>query len=99
MTEIIVALISAGIPACITLVTALIQFRAARQNSAKQSILQMILEDKIAWIFDREFPTNYGRICDEFKVYEKAGGNGEVKKKVDEYKRWFVEVEATLKQK
>ena len=98
-TEIIVALISAGIPALVTIATAVFQLRTSRQHAAKQSILQMIMEDKVAWIIDKEFPTNYGRICDEYVVYHKNGGNGEVTKKFEEYKAWYYEIEKTLKKK
>ena len=94
---IIIALISAGIPAIVTIVTTLYQNREHRRNAAKQSILQMIMEDKMAWVIDKEFPTNYGRVCDEYVVYHNNGGNGEVTKKVEEYKEWYVDCEKTLK--
>lgn len=95
--EIISALIAAVIPSLTTLITYIWTSRASCRRAAKQSILQMIMEDKIAWIIDHEFPTNYGRIVDEYKIYHDNGGNGEVAKKVDEYKNWYVFVEESLK--
>lgn len=92
MNEIIIAAISAGFPTIATIVTAFIQARTASRNAAKQSILQMIMEDHMA-VQEDKLPTNYQNILHEFDVYSKAGGNSYVAEKVDEYKRWFAEIE------
>lgn len=95
----LIAAISAGIPAIVTLITFFYQNRASKKHSAKQSILQMIMEDYVLYETMKNFPTNYGRIHDEYDIYHKNGGNGEVTKKVSEYDRWFGEVEAKLKER
>lgn len=94
---VIIALISAGLPTITTAVTALSQARTTRKNAAKQSILQMILEDHLA-VQEDHLPTNYQNILHEFDIYSKNGGNSYVAEKVDEYKKWFIEVER-IKQK
>lgn len=87
-----VALITAGLPTCATAVTAFFQSRATKKNAAKQSILQMILEDHMA-VQEGHLPTNYQNVLHEFDVYAKNGGNSYVADKVSEYKKWFVQVE------
>lgn len=87
-----VALITAGLPTCATAVTAFFQSRTTKKNAAKQSILQMILEDHMANQEGR-LPTNYQNILHEFDIYAKNGGNSYVAEKVEEYKKWFIEVE------
>ena len=89
---VVVALITAGIPTITTTVTAICQGRVTRKNAAKQSILQMILEDHIA-VQEGHLPTNYQNILHEFDIYAKNGGNSYLKKKVDDYITWFDGVE------
>lgn len=95
-TEIIVALISAGIPATVTLISHCIQARDLRRSSAKQSILQMILEDKIA-VQEGHLPENYQNILREYDEYHKNGGNSYVTDKVEAYKVWYSKIEKNLK--
>lgn len=90
--SIIIALITAGFPTLTTAITAVIQSRATKKNAAKQSILQMIMEDHMA-IQEKKLPTNYQNVLHEFDIYAKNGGNSYVHDKVEEYKRWFIEVE------
>ena len=91
MTEsIIIALISAGIPTVTTTITAILQARSNNKHAAKQSILQMILEDYVA-DSHKKAPTNYQNILNEYDNYHKNGGNSYVTEKVDDYKRWFIE--------
>ncbi len=94
--SIIVALITAGVPSLATLVASLWQNRMNRRNSAKQSILQMIMEDQLSWELFKKFPVNYGNIQNEYEVYHKNGGNGEVTKKVREYNAWYEANEAHM---
>lgn len=89
---VIIALISAGFPVLATAITAYIQQRATNRNAAKQSILQMILEDHVA-VSEGHLPTNYQNILHEFDIYSKNNGNSYVEKKVREYESWFEEVE------
>lgn len=90
--EIIIATISAGFPTIATIVTAKIQARTADKNAAKHSILQMILEDHMA-VAEGRLPTNYQNILHDFDIYTRAGGNSYLKDKVEEYKRWFADIE------
>ena len=92
MQEIIIALISAGFPTIATIVTAKIQARTASKNAAKQSILQMILEDHVA-VGEGRLPTNYQNILHDFDIYTQAGGNSYLKRKVEEYEEWLNTIE------
>ena len=89
---VIIALITAGIPTITTTITAICQARMAKKNDAKNSILQMIMEDHMD-NQEGHLPTNYQNILHEFDVYSKNGGNSYVHEKVDNYKKWFKHVE------
>lgn len=93
MTEVIIAAISAGFPTIATIVTAFIQAKAIDRNAAKQSILQMILEDHQA-VQEGKLPTNYQNVLHEFDIYTAKGGNSYMHEKVDAYKEWFAKIEA-----
>lgn len=92
MQEIIIAAISAGFPTIATIVTAKIQARAADKNSAKHSILQMILEDHMA-VAEGKLPTNYQNILHDFDIYKKNGGNSYLSRKVRDYEEWIDSIE------
>ena len=94
MTEIIIATISAGFPTVATIITAVLQSKATARNAAKQSILQMILEDQFNWSAFHRLPINYQNIIAEYEVYHKNGGNGVITEKVEDYKKWFNSLEA-----
>lgn len=96
MESIICSLVTAAIPAIVTLITFYSQTRLSKKHAAKQSILQMILEDQLNWELFRKFPTNYGTIQDEYSVYHDNGGNGEVTKKVHDYNKWFEKIESDI---
>ena len=85
---VIISLISAGFPVVATTITALLQRRSTEKLAAKQSIMQMILEDHVA-VSEGHLPTNYQNILHEYDIYHRNGGNSYVKKKVDEYIDWF----------
>lgn len=87
-TEIVIALISAGLPTLATAVTAIIQSRENNKHAAKQSIFQMILEDHVA-VGEGKLPTNYQNVLHEFDIYHKNGGNSFVERKVKDYLEWF----------
>lgn len=89
------ALISLGgtiVSAIVTVITTVIRGRASTRHSAKQSILQMIMEDHIAYN-EGHIPTNYQNILDEYDEYHKTGGNSYITEKVNDYKKWFIETE------
>lgn len=82
------ATITAGIPALVTCITTISVKRQANKHSCRQSILQLILEDKMS-VMEGKLPENRQAILDEFDEYTKNGGNSYVKKKVDEYEGWY----------
>lgn len=96
MEQIITAALTGGLPAIVTLITSLLHAKTAARNAAKQSILQMILEDHVAAAENR-IPTNYQNILHEFDIYTAKGGNSYVHDKVEEYKKWFAELEEKKK--
>ena len=85
----IITAICAAIAPLATIITAILQSRATAKNAAKQSILQMILEDQVAVMYGN-IPENYQNILKEYDIYEKNGGNSYVHEKVDAYKKWYV---------
>lgn len=91
-----IALITAGFPVLATAVTALLQKRSNNRNAAKDSILQMIMEDKMDFLYGG-FPTNYQNILHEYDTYHKNGGNSYVSEKVENYKKWFIQVQEGVK--
>ena len=89
---VIIATISAiagALPTIATIVTALLQNRTSSRHNAKQSIFQMILEDKVAVLFNG-VPSNYQNVLNEYDIYHKNGGNSYVTEKVEAYKKWYV---------
>lgn len=91
--QIIISLITAGFPVVATAVSSLLNRRRTDRNAAKQSILQMIMEDHIA-VHEGHLPTNYQNVLHEYDIYHKNGGNSYVSEKVEEYKSWFTKIEA-----
>lgn len=96
MEDIIITAITIGVPSTITFVTALLQSRISNKHAARQSILQLIMEDHIT-VTDGGFPTNYQSVLHEFDVYNKSGGNSYVEEKVLAYKKWLKEQEENRK--
>ena len=101
--EVLVALIGA----IVTIFTIVYQTRKTNQkldtqkadterNNAKQSILQLIMEDKVDYYCDHKLPENRNRIHDEYDVYHANGGNGTMTKKVAEYDKWYEGLERKL---
>lgn len=91
--QIIISLITAGLPVVATTISSLANRRRTDRNAAKQSILQMIMEDHIA-VHEGHLPTNYQNVLHEYDIYHKNGGNSYVSEKVEEYKSWFTRIEA-----
>jgi len=90
---IVIALITAGLPVIATVITTLQQNRTNARNAAKQSILQMIVEDQLAVLY-HEMPTNYQSILHEYDIYHKNGGNSYLTNKVRDYEDWFNKIKA-----
>lgn len=94
--DIVVSLITAGIPSAATVVVAFFQSRTMNKHAARQSILQLIMEDHLA-VQEGKLPTNYQSVLHEYDVYKKNGGNSYVEAKVSEYKTWFDEIQKKMK--
>lgn len=88
VASILVALITTSIPAGVTIYT----YKRNRKNSdmhyARQSILQLILEDKVA-VLSGKIPENYQAVMNEFDEYVKNGGDSYIDEKMLEYKEWY----------
>ena len=93
------SIVTIGIPSCVTLITYYKQSRQSKKHAAKQSILQMIMEDQLNWELFHKFPTNWGDIQDEYATYHTNGGNGEVTKRVNDYNDWYLGIENSLAKK
>lgn len=89
---VLVALITVLIPSGVTAVTAVFQKRSSEMHAARQSILQLIMEDHIA-VHEGHLPTNYQNVLHEYDIYKKNGGNSYISQKIAEYTEWFKEQE------
>lgn len=92
----LIRLASICVPALVTIVTAYFQGRATKRHSAKQSILQMVMEDQLNWSLFKKLPTNYSDILHEYEEYHKNGGNGEVTRRVDDYLAWRDDIQKNM---
>lgn len=90
--DIVVSLITAGIPSAATVVVAFFQSRTMNKHAARQSILQLIMEDHLA-VQEGKLPTNYQSVLHEYDIYKKNGGNSYCAKKVEEYISWYASIE------
>ena len=86
--EILTPIIVAIIPTIATLITSNHQKRENRMFSAKQSILQMQMEDVISVELLHKVPYNYTNIHYEYDKYKKNGGNSDIDEKMKEYEEW-----------
>lgn len=98
MESIIIALISAGFPVIATAITAYSARKRDEKHSARDAILQLILEDHVA-VMEGHLPVNYTSVLHEFDTYKKNGGNSYVEKKVHEYEDWFASEELKNRRK
>ena len=89
MTEIYVALITVSVPSIVTLITYLLSQRTSKMHSAKQSILQMMMEDVIDVEILHKLPVNCSNIYYEYDHYKHNGGNSDIDKKMHEYEEWY----------
>lgn len=86
---IFVALISAAVPTITTAICSYLQKRITKRHAAKQSILQLIMEDQINYWHNGILPVNFVAIHDEYDEYHKNGGNHYVTSKVQQYDKWL----------
>lgn len=71
MKEILIAAIPVLIPSVVTLITSNHQKKLSKMQSAKQSILQMMMEDVLAVEVLHKLPVNYKNIHYEYDEYTK----------------------------
>ena len=86
--QIIITAITICVPAIVTLVTSKKVQKQADIHSARQSVLQLIFEDKVR-VLEGLAPENYQAVLDEFDEYTKKGGNSYLSDKVKDYKDWY----------
>lgn len=86
--KIIISLITVAIPSITTIITTLITRKDNYMHNAKQSILQLIVEDKIR-VMEGGIPENKQNILKEYDEYSKKGGNSYVHEKVENYSKWY----------
>ena len=98
VVQIITTGISVCIPAIVTLISTISIRRQANKHSTRQSILQLILEDKIA-VMEHKLPENYQAVMDEYDEYHKCYGNHYIDDKVSEYVGWYKETTKKLTKK
>lgn len=88
MKEIIIAAITVAIPSITTIISTLITRKENYIHNSKQSILQLIVEDKIR-VMEGGIPENKQNILKEFDDYQEHHGNSYVKEKVKHYLTWY----------
>ena len=98
MKEIIIAFITMAIPSVTTLITNHQMKKSNDMHFARQSILQLIVEDHIR-VSEGKLPENYKAICTEWDEYQNNNGNSYMHKKVEDYFEWYEEVTDKLNNK
>ena len=91
MEDIIISTITVLIPSITTLLTTKSIKRQANKHSARQSIMQLILEDHVR-VQENKLPENRQAILQEYDEYTQSGGNSYIQGKVKEYEEWYREL-------
>ena len=91
MENIVIAIITVCVPSITTLITSHYAKKRQERHMAKQSIFQLIVEDKIR-VLEGKIPENYQEVLMEYDTYSKDGGNSYVKEKVETYQKWYKSV-------
>lgn len=97
-TTIVATLITGCATVLTTIITNKSLSKREKMHNAKQSIQQMIMEDKLSYGIDKKMPQNYQRIMYEFDIYVQNGGNSYMHEKVDEYKLWYNSINSISKE-
>lgn len=87
--EYFVSILAIIVPSLVTLITSSKQLKISKMHAAKQSILQMQMEDVIAVEILHKVPVNHTNIHYEYDEYKKAGGNSDIDLKMVEYEEWY----------
>ena len=91
MENIIVSAITVLVPSITTIITTKSVKKQANKHSARQSIMQLILEDHVR-VHENKLPENRQAILQEYDEYISSGGNSYIHKKVEEYEEWYEEL-------
>lgn len=94
--EIISPIIVACISAVVTLVTSHSDRKENRMHASRESILQLILEDKVN-VDHGKIPENKENILHEYDEYRQNGGNSYIVEKVKDYLIWYEETVKSLR--
>ena len=92
MESIIVSLIGAIATIATTVISARKAGSKADKYDAKNSIIMMILEDRML-VAENKLPVNYQNILHEYDIYHQNGGNSYITEKVESYKSWIKQYE------
>ena len=88
MEQIIGSIIITVITGAVTIITSHYGKKDSRMHAARQSILQLILEDKIN-VMEGKIPENKENILTEYDEYRANNGNSYIHDKVDDYLEWY----------
>lgn len=91
MENIIINAITVLVPSITTIITTKSVKKQANKHSARQSIMQLILEDHVR-VQEHQLPENRQAILQEYDEYVASGGNSYIHKKVEEYEEWYREL-------
>ena len=91
MEQLIGSAIVAIISGCVTLITSHYDKKDNRMHSARQSILQLIMEDKIN-VMEGGVPENKENVLTEYDEYRANSGNSYIHEKVEDYLEWYDKV-------
>ena len=89
--EYVVSILAILVPSTVTLITSSKQLRLSKMHSARQSIMQLILEDHVR-VQEHKLPENKQNILHEYDDYIAAGGNSYIIGKVKEYENWYSQI-------
>lgn len=96
MEQLIGSVIVACISGAVTLITSHYDKKDNRMHSARQSILQLIMEDKIN-VMEGGIPENKENILTEYDEYRANNGNSYIHEKVEDYLNWYDNVTKKMK--
>ena len=88
MEQLIGSIIVAVISGTVTLITSHYDKKDSRMHAARQSILQLIMEDKLN-VMEGKIPENKENILTEYDEYRANNGNSYIHDKIDEYLEWY----------
>lgn len=98
MEQLIGSIIVAIISGAVTLITSHYDKKDNRMHAARQSILQLIMEDKLN-VIEGKIPENKENILTEYDEYRANNGNSYVHDKIEDYLEWYDEVVKKLTNK